>query len=113
MTTWVSTGGEYDLEMAKFVEYWLNKNGIKTEIRPLLGSSKDSYAERSGIADPFPGWNPTHVIMVPEKDLKNAEYILQRLPEYNWYKKRPKVVDISSDIIPQMYGIKPFKKKNK
>ena len=59
------------------------------------------------------GWHPDYAVVVPEKQQKVAESIIHDLAEMNWYKKRPKFIDITKNIYPQLYGIKPFKKRKK
>lgn len=104
--------GEHSKEMAEFVAYFLRKAGIKTEVRPLIYSSKQAISDMMG-KEYFKGWNPTHAVVVSEKDERLANEITEKLCEFNWYKKRPRGIDVTKDVIPQLYGIKPFKKKKR
>jgi hypothetical protein len=99
-------------EICEFVAYFLRKSGIKTEVVPLVGSSADYARDKFG-SDYLKGWNPTHTLLIPENKMEEAESIISVLPEYSWYKKRPKSIDATKDSIPQMYGIKKTKKKKR
>jgi len=96
--------------MADFVVYILRKAGIDAEKVPLLHSAKEDMSMRYG-KELFKGWNPRWSIVVPKRQEKTAEKILDDLAEYNWYEKHPKTIDPTKNIYTQLYGIKPYKKK--
>lgn len=104
--------GEYTWETGSFVKYFLIKSGIKAELRHLIHSAKDELGRITGKKDYMKGWDPQWALMVPEKDKKVAEYITGKLPEYNWCRINIKDedIDITRDIIPQTWEIRPFKK---
>jgi len=103
---------EYEEEMADFVVYILKKAGIKAESQYLIHSCKDELSEITG-KEWCKGWKPNRRVMVPEKDEEVADEILERLTELNWYKKKPKMIDVTKDAYPQLYGIKPWTEKKK
>ena len=105
MTKMVRLLFEGSEEMCEFVAYFLRKAKIKTEIVPIVHSSKDEMSRMLGF-EFAKGWNPTHTLRVQEDRLEDADYITHHLPEYNWYKKRPKKIDVSRDIFSQRYGVK-------
>ena len=99
-------------QMCNFVAQFLGKTGIKAEVVPLVWSSKDELNSMTG-GNYFQGWNPTHTVRVPDHLVKTAEKIVHEASDYNWYKKRPKQIDVSKDIFFQQYGIKPIKKRRR
>ena len=103
---------EYESDMADFVVYMLRKAGYDAEKQPLIHSAKEDISMRMG-KEWFKGWNPNYSVVVPKSQQKGAEKILHELSEFNWYEKKPKTVDPTRDVYPQLYGIKPFKSKRR
>jgi hypothetical protein len=103
---------EYETEMADFIVYVLKNSGIKAESQPLIHSAKDEFSRIIG-EEAFKGWNPNRAVVVPAKDKDVAEEIIGKLAELNWYEKKPKTIDVTMDVYPQLYGIKPWSKKKK
>lgn len=105
--------GEYTWEVGSFVKYFLIKSGIKAELHHLIHSAVDEIrrvTEKKGYAK---GWDPQWALMVPENQKDAAEEIANKLAEYNWERRSVRDIDITKDIIPQTWKIKPFKKKKR
>jgi len=67
---------EKQKDVATFSIWLLRQLGVRAEIQPLFGADYSKIMKMN--------WKPTMAIVVPKKDEKYADKILEVAAEFNW-----------------------------